>query len=163
MSEAHVSIKRQRWVNVQSIFWADGLDWMWTSSMEAPLLFHRHVSVARPKQRRYEQTTQSAIGVNRCMDSTLDDMEGYLFEAKVFKLQFWGGPYVYMNELLAFSCLLRHSSSRRMLFCMIDVFLSFSSNLCWIPQYSSCNDRSFVFLLNIWNKFGGQCSYIYLV
>ena len=88
---------------------------------------------------------------------------GRLFEAKVFVLQFWGGPYVYVNELLAFSWLLRHSSPRHMLFCLIDVFLSFSSKLCWIPQYSSCNDLSFVFLLNIWNKFGGQCSYVYLV
>ncbi|KAK2573947.1 Kinase suppressor of Ras 2 [Acropora cervicornis] len=45
--------------------------------MEALDLFHRLVSVARPRQRRYRLTSQPAMDVNRSMDSILDDMEGH--------------------------------------------------------------------------------------
>ncbi|XP_029213159.2 kinase suppressor of Ras 2-like isoform X3 [Acropora millepora] len=45
--------------------------------MEALDLFHRLVSVARPRQRRYRLTSQPAMDVNRSMDSILDNMEGH--------------------------------------------------------------------------------------
>ena len=105
MSEAHVNIKLQRWRNVQSIFWSDGLDWMLKSSMEALVLFHRHVSVARPKQRRYEQTTQSAMGVNRWMDSTIDDMEGCSKRRSLYSNFEVGRTYIWMNFSLSLVCL----------------------------------------------------------
>lgn len=46
------------------------------ANMEALDLFYRFVSVARPRQRRYRLCTHPAMGVNRSMDSILDDIEG---------------------------------------------------------------------------------------
>ena len=45
------------------------------STMEALNLFHRFVSVGR-RQRQYSLSSQAVMGVNRSMDSILDDLEG---------------------------------------------------------------------------------------
>ena len=90
--------------------------------MEALDLFHRLVSVARPKQRRYRLTSQPAMDVNRSMDSILDDMEGHSKRRSSYS-NFEVG--VRVNELLSVSCFLSHSSPQHMLFCMIDVYLFF--------------------------------------